>query len=272
MSKNSKLFIVLFLGMNLVYALFLVGMNAKDRHVNNAPVITFDSDVLNIDVCDDESVLLKGVHASDQEDGDMSDRVFVYNMSSFDDQQQRTVTYAVFDSNDSMSTASRKVTYTNYTAPQFYSDEPLFNLSIKGSSDSSYRKAMSCVDGDISNKVSVSKVEEDNKVIYKYSVTDSTGTSTFLQVSDEISLKSLYTNIDIELSDYIVYVEKGTYLNFRSYIDSVQTSLGKQNELIPYIDIESNFNRSVEGQYEVKYTLNRSNGDYGVSKMIVIVE
>lgn len=272
MSKKNRMFIVFFVSINMVYLVFLFGMRVFGNQHNGAPVISFDKDIVSVDVDADEKDLLDGVYANDQEDGDISDKIFIYNISSFDEEKQRVVTYAVFDSQDQMSTAMRKIAYNNYTAPQFYCNEPLINLSLKNTSDSSYMKAKSCVDGDISNKVSVSKVEDNNRVIYKYNVTDSTGTSSSLEISDEISLKGLYTNIDIELSDYIVYVKKGSTLRYRSYIKNVNTSLGKQNELIPYINIESNYNRNKKGQYEVKYTLNRSNGDYGISKMIVIVE
>ena len=271
MSKKNGI-VVLIICMNMIYLVFLFGIKVFGKQDNAIPVISFDKDVVTINVNADDSVLLDGVYANDDEDGDISDMVFVYNISPFDENKQRTVTYAVFDSHDQMSTATRKIAYKNYTAPRFYSNEPLFNLSMKNSSDNSYMKAKSCVDGDISNKVSVSKVEDNNRIIYKYNVTDSTGTSSSLEISDEISFKSLYTNIDIELSDYIVYVKKGSTLNYKKYIKSVNTSLGKQNELIPYIQIETNFNGNVKGQYEVKYTLNRSNGDYGLSKMIVIVK
>lgn len=272
MSRKNRLFVGLVVSMNVLYLVFLFGMKVFGKQDNEAPVISFNKDIVSVKVDADDKDILKGVYASDQEDGDISDKVFIYDISGFDEEKQRTVTYAVFDSQNQMSTASRKIVYKDYIAPQFYSDEPLINLSLKSSSDSSYMKAKSCVDGDISNKVSVSKVEDNNKVVYKYNVTDSTGTSSSLEISDEISLKGLYTNIDIQLSDYIIYVKKGSTLRYRNYIESVNTSLGEQNELIPYIDIESNFDGNVEGQYEVKYTLNRSNGDYGLSKMIVIVE
>ena len=59
-----------------------------------------------------------------------------------------------------------------------------------------------------------------------------------------------------------------------------------QQELLNFIDhLENPWNIKIKitfindikdtdkiGTYEVKYTLNRSNGDYGVSKMFVVVE
>ena len=79
-------------------------------------------------------------------------------------------------------------------------------------------------------------------------------------------------NLSIELNEYIIYVDKGTALNFRSYISNVKTSIGYQSDLISDVMIETNYDSTKAGVYEVVYTLNRVNGDYGAMKMFVIVE
>lgn len=271
MAKKNIRFICVFLCLNLFFVMFV--FLTRENSQGHMPSISFNQEFVTMSVEDKEDVLLKGIKASDEEDGDISDDIFIYDISSFDENMTRTVTYAVFDSDSQMATASRQVRYEDYSAPRFSSSQSLMNLSLTSDENTSYMSANSCVDGNITNKISLSKVEEDNHIIYRYSVTDSTGTSSTLEIRDEISLKDVYNNsIDIELSDYILYVEKGFDLDPEDYIVNVNTSLGEQNELIPYVDIETNYDADKIGTYEVKYTLNRSNGDYGVSKMFVVVE
>lgn len=277
LAKNRK-FIIIFITMNLIYLIFILGSKVLNRNDSEVPSIKFDKDVITVSVKDGESELLEGVSAYDKEDGDLSKNIFIYSTSTFDKEQNRTITYAVFDSDNQMVTASRKFNYNDYEEPKFSSSQPLINVSLGSmlagnSDDTSFMSAKSSVDGNISNKISMSTVEEGTNMIYKYSVTDSTGTTSTLEVSEKISLNSiLNNNIDIELKNYILYVDKGTVLDTRSYIKNIKTSLGKQNELKPYVQIETNYDSDKKGTYEVRYTLNRSNGDYGLTKMIVVVE
>lgn len=273
MGKRNQIFIILFVCMNLLYVGFVYFFKEKEKDSSELPEIILNEELITLKVNDDETRLLDGIEAIDNEDGNITHQVFVYGISPFDDEGYRTVTYAVFDSDDQMALATRKLQYEDYTAPKFSSQRPLVNLSLSSSSDdSSYMQAYSSVDGNISNRISMSKVERENKVIYRYSVTDSTGTTSTLEISDEINLKALYTNIEIELSEYILYVSEGQTLSFANYIENINTSLGEQNELMGDVEIETNYNADSKGVYEVKYTLNRSNGDYGISKMLVIVE
>ena len=274
MSKRNKVFLLLLFIINFSYLLFLVFDSFVGVETSNQPQITFDKELITIGVKSDEKELLKGVYASDEEDGDLSDQVFIYSIGKFDEKRERVVTYAVFDSNNQMVTASRKYKYRDYETPKFSSKKPLTSLmsSLLSGSDTSSMQATSSVDGDITDKISMTQTETDGTIIYQYSVTDSTGTSETLVLSEEISLKGLMMNLSIELTDYIVYAEKGETIDFRSYIGNVKTSIGYQSNLIYHAQIETNYDSTKSGVYEVMYTLNRSNGDYGAAKMFLIVE
>lgn len=281
MTKKTIWFIVLF---TIVHAIYY-GVVYYTRHYmtvdNYAPTITFEEELIEIELLYDENgyinsealqeAMMAGVSASDIEDGDLTNNVFIHGISTFDQDNVRTITYGVFDSGDQMITATRKLKYTNYTAPEFNSTKALINLSMSSSSET-YMTARSSVDGDITNKISMNTTEKNGVMIYTYSATDSTGTTIHLQVTEEINLLSLLNNISIELNDYILYLNVGDEFNPRDYIDTVKTSLGNQDELISEVIIETNCNTDSAGQYEAKYTINRANGEYGVSKMIIIVE
>ena len=152
--------------------------------------------------------------------------------------------------------------------------KPLTSLmsSLLSGGNGTSMSAVSSVDGDITNKISMVQTESDGSIIYQYSVTDSTGTSESLMISEEISLKGLMMNVSIELSDYIVYLDKNTAVDFRDYIVDVKTSVGYQPKLIGSVQVETNYDSTTPGLYEVMFTLNRTNGDYGAVKMFVIVE
>lgn len=272
MSKKNRLFISLLIGMNVLYFGFICGMNIYKSSSSKLPEIVFDNDIISLSVNATVDDLLSGVSAMDTEDGDISSDVFVYGVSSFNENMERTVTYGVFDSDNQIVKASRKMVYTDYEAPKFSSNKPLVNLSLLSTDDTSYMSATSLVDGNISNKITITKSERDNRLVYRYSVADSTGTTSSFEIADEVNIKGIYANIEIELSDYILYVKKGTSLNFRNYLKGVKTSLGNQDSLMNDVHIESNYKADVPGVYEVKYTLNRTNGDYGISKMLIIVE
>ena len=272
MLKRNIRFVIIFISMIVIYAVMMSSISFMKNDRDSAPSISFDQDVIEVSVGDGDDILLKGVQANDEEDGNISDKVFIYNMSAFDQNMSRTVTYAVFDSKDQMSTATRYLKYSDYTKPRFSSSKPLMNMATNSDKSKIDIKASSVVDGDITNKVSVSAQTVDDVAVYTFSVTDSTGMTSTLVVNDELNLKGILTNVDINLNEYIIYVEKGTELKLRSYIKDVKTSLGTQSDLKYDVNIESNYNPNEEGVYEAKYTLNRSNGDYGVTKLIIVVE
>ena len=279
MSKKNRVFLMILAIINMCYLGFIGITKILDIQSSNLPVITFNKDLVTISVKDDLKVLLKGVQAIDEEDGDISKNIFIYDISMFDENNERTVTYGVFDSDNQMTITSRKFKYKDYTSPKFSASKPLSGLmntitsSLGGSTNEILPiQAVSSVDGDISSKISKTKSETEESVVYVYSVTDSTGTTETLTVSESINLKELFTNVSIELKNYIIYVKKGSSVDYRSYIDNVKTSIGYQKDLIESVTVESNLDSSKHGVYEVVYTLNRSNGDYGTTKMYVIVE
>lgn len=276
MSKKNRVFLIILVGINVVYFSFLLMNSFFSRSQGSLPVISFDSEMLVLSVDSDEAVLLSGVHAYDAEDGDLSDQVFIYSLSPFDENQTRTVTYGVFDSDNQMTTASIQLAYTNYTKPYFSSKQPLTGINLSSLSGSGSKgnsmRAYSCVDGDITNKISMNQMEKDGKIIYQYSVSDSTGSSRELEISEDLSLKGLMMNVTIELSDYLIYVNPGSYVDYRSYLMNVKTSLGIQNELLNSVQIETNYDPYTSGVYEVKYSLSRLNGDYGSVSMFIVVE
>ena len=154
MRKRVQYVIVLLI-ICCAYAAVLI-FTQERQSSGNAPTISAPQEVLEVSVQDDEEALLAGVSASDEEDGELSEDVFIESMSEFDEENCRTVTYAVFDSDDNLSRATRRIRYSDYEAPRITLNQALcisyndYNVQLQD-----YVGATSSVDGDLSAKVSV---------------------------------------------------------------------------------------------------------------------
>lgn len=84
---------------------------------HTAPVIEVPSESLLYTEGENESVLLKGVTASDAEDGDLTSEVRIYDVSVLDDGKQAIVTYAVYDSHNNLGKESRLIDYKALVKP-----------------------------------------------------------------------------------------------------------------------------------------------------------
>lgn len=275
--ENVKSKIVFIIGSILIlgsYGAFRVMESLKQDDLGNAPVINIDSTHLTISVNDQESVLLEGVNASDVEDGDVSGNLFIESLSPFDENGHRTATFAVFDSDNQVSWATRTFDYTDYTPPRFTLNAPLITVLSDIRDDSPLKKigAVSSVDGNITSKISAKQNLGDNGTKISLSVTDSTGTTANLDLNIESNLNALSANLEIVLSDYLIYVPIGQTVDPYHYIKDILLNKASRIELTDEIIIDSNYDPNTPGIYEIRYTLNRSNGDYGLTKLIVIVE
>lgn len=272
--KNIKYGFILIVLIALYIAFIVMTGLLGDK--GKEPEITAPSSVLEVSVEDKEDVLLKGIKATDDEDGNISDKVFIESISAFDDNKQRTVTYAVFDSDDHLVRTTRQIKYSDYTAPVFDIDEALCYYYYLSSNEEykNFVSAESCVDGDLSSKITVEKnYYKDNVHYVDYSVTDSCGTKESLTLkADELNKNP---NVEITLKKYLKRVKKGTTITEiapRSNMEEIKVMDMVDDTLKAEVEVTHNYNPDVPGTYEFIYRLSKSNGDYGYTKLVVIVE
>lgn len=272
--KNIKYGFILIVLIALYIAFIVMTGLLGDK--GKEPEITAPSSVLEVSVEDKEDVLLKGIKANDDEDGNISDKVFIESISAFDDNKQRTVTYAVFDSDDHLVRTTRQIKYSDYTAPVFDIDEALCYYYYLSSNEEykNFVSAESCVDGDLSSKITVEKnYYKDNVHYVDYSVTDSCGTKESLTLkADELNKNP---NVEITLKKYLKRVKKGTTITEiapRSNMEEIKVMDMVDDTLKAEVEVTHNYNPDVPGTYEFIYRLSKSNGDYGYTKLVVIVE
>lgn len=272
--KNIKYGFILIVLIALYIAFIVMTGLLGDK--GKEPEITAPSSVLEVSVEDKEDVLLKGIKANDDEDGNISDKVFIESISAFDDNKQRTVTYAVFDSDDHLVRTTRQIKYSDYTVPVFDIDEALCYYYYLSSNEEykNFVSAESCVDGDLSSKITVEKnYYKDNVHYVDYSVTDSCGTKESLTLkADELNKNP---NVEITLKKYLKRVKKGTTITEiapRSNMEEIKVMDMVDDTLKAEVEVTHNYNPDVPGTYEFIYRLSKSNGDYGYTKLVVIVE
>lgn len=261
-----------------VLALYGVYMLVVQRNLDTTPpVISCDSDLMEISVTDGDEALLSGVSANDNRDGDISDQVLIKSVSKLITADTAKVTYIVFDSSDNMATASRLVRYTDYVIPHFSLSAPLvFNL---GSTITLSDKiaANDVLDGDISSSIKIASNMLSNATESTYSitvqVTNSMGDTAMVPLSVIVRSVSEKDPV-VTLSKYLVYISEGSDFSPETYLESVQKDGASKADsaLKTRVLIDSKVNSSTAGAYEVLYTFSNDNGRSASAILTVVVE
>lgn len=240
--------------------------------VGSKPSISAPQDVLEVSVKDKEDVLLEDVTAEDAEDGNLNTSVFVESISPFDEEQCRTVTYAVFDSDDNFSQTTRRIKYKDYETPKFTLKQ---SLDVAVTHDVTqiynYFGAVSSVDGNISGKVSIVNINYDD-LIYSFTVSVTDSCEITSQLSFEIKENLNSSNLEINLSDYLIYVKKGESIDPKDYLESVMQGNVENKEALDKVSVIDNYDADKPGMYEFVYEVQGSGNNYGTSTLYVVVE
>lgn len=217
---------------------------------NTAPVISFDSEVLELPIDAPEERLLEGVTAMDDTDGDLTGKVMIQGSTQLLTEDTVKVSYIVFDASNNIATASRTVRYLNYERPKFSLDAPLTYPRYESVKLLEHLHATDVKDGDISHSIRASLTNLTTSIadIYtvKVQVINSLGDSEILPLKVVI-LETRDALPTFELSDYILYLKKGASYRPERYI---------QNAQIPgAVQIDSHVDTDTPGTYYTTYSL-----------------
>lgn len=270
--RASKVQLLFFMSaLCVIYAAFLFIVEF-DVSKGGVPELKLPEEVLTISIEDSEKALLKGATAYDKEDGNITSKIFVKEMSPFNKNQERTVTYAVFDRDDQIAEGTRQIKYRDYKPPVFGIKKPLVYPYINSKEElKAFVSATSYVDGDISPKISVDKTfTKGNRSYAEFSVEDSCGGTSSIRLKlDKLMFKP---SIDIKLKEYLIRVEKGTEIDPVEYLTKIEFMGMSYDSLYSKVEIQSDYNPDKPGTYEFIYRINLTATDFGVSKLVVIVE
>lgn len=251
----------------------LTGVMSAKKLNKDAPVITADSDQLQLSVNDGEEKLLAGLSAKDKKDGDLTKDIMVGGRSKFSAPGVLDVTYIVFDNNNNSGKYTRKITYTDYHSPEFSLDSALVfgageNISIMKS-----LKLNDVIDGDISDKIKIvsSNVDSAQEGVYTVGIEATSAYGDVASIKLPICIvKRKAAAPRISLSDYVVYIDKNSSFDARSYVKGVTladgTAVDKGNAMAA-----GHVDTATPGCYNVIYSYKDSNGNTGYAGLTVVV-
>lgn len=206
----------------------------KTQRENGAvPSIIIPQEELHADLSDDDSVLLSGVTAVDDEDGDLTDQLCIEYIEKAKEGSKKEfiVHYVVEDSIGNLVQAERHFFYDNYRQPHF-----LLNSALRFPLDEAINwnnliTVSDKVDGDISYRLQVEEDENltnNNYGVGTYECVLSVTNSLYHEVSLPVTLE-IYENTyeetirpKIFLSKNIIYVKKGKSFAWKKNITYVR--------------------------------------------------
>lgn len=275
MRSIKTIVVVLFLIIALAFSVLYCYDRVMVDHV--APKIICDGAKLEVSVKGTDEELCRGLIATDDVDGDITDRIIVRRVSRLVGSNSAVAHYTVFDSASNFSTFTRNVYYTDYCQPRYALSQPMiFNVnSVVTLVDR--LTAHDVIDGDISSRIRISAANISTSVEGEYpmtlQVTNSTGDTSALSLTVQIRNYTSRHPV-IHLKEYLTYVEKGTQVDleqFRDYIVSVRENADGKSIDPKNVEISGQVDSSRSGSYDIKFSyVNSENLSYSVCLTVVV--
>ena len=268
------LLIVIF---TLVLCLF-AAVQVKERLFTDKtrPVISCDNDVLviTVDEAEDQKKLLEGVTATDNVDGDLTDKVMVGSISKLVSEDTAKITYVVFDSSSNMGTFTRSIRYSDYHRPRFSLKVPLVFAVGEDISLTGRLSAEDSIDGDLTDSIRVSAFDVSTATPGSYFVTvrvmNNLGVLSSLTLPVQVVETGDYLP-EIVLKDWLIYLKTGDSFDPGSYLTSVSDPVDPAAKT-EAVSIKNEVDTSVAGTYSVTYSYRNGNGPMAKAILTVVVE
>ena len=249
------------------------------------PVITVSDELLEISVKDPEEMLMQGITATDDRDGDVTNRMLVESIYGITEDHLTTVTYAAFDRAGNVTKLQRQVRYTDYEEPSFELYGSLCFAGGSGFDVLDYVGARDVIEGDIRRRVRATLVSDTKAIsnvgshVVRFQATNALGDTVQADLPVEVYDPEWYT-AQVELKEYLVYLKVGDSFDPKQYL---KTFLVRGDEIdisrrVPddvYCGIDSNVSTKNPGIYTVTYNLSKNINLMtfsGQTVLIVIVE
>lgn len=262
------------LGLFVVATVISGALFIKDKITTDTtiPIITIEEEVLEVELNAKKEDFLKGITASDEKDGDISDKVIIESISKFIEKGVCKVTYAVCDNDNNVATAVRKVRYKNYKSPEFrMTGSPCYSLyeyidlfDIISVND--------CIDGNISKDIVITSKDFAGSTAGVFNieatVTNSKGDTSTLKFPMVVEDRTPGAPV-IELKNYLVYTSINKTVDFKQML--LKATDNNDTDLTQAVRIETNVDFSKEGTYSVHYYVTDEQGSQGHTMLIVVV-
>ena len=264
MRLTRIILVLVFLAVAVVYT--FQGAMGRNAAAEVPPVLSCDTEILELSVRDGSDALLTGVTATDEQDGDLTDRVLVSGVSRLIEDNTAKITYVVFDSDDNMATLTRQLRYTDYQLPRFSLDAPLVYGADQSISLLDRLHAQDVLDGDISHAIRAAYIygAADTGVhTINVQVTNSMGDTAWLALPVIITA-DLDDRVDVTLDTYLLYLQQGGSFSPREHLKSA--SYRGAAVSLDNVTVTGDVDPNTPGTYNVEYT-----GTYGSHTGTVIL-
>ena len=189
------------------------------------PTITDNLGPISISVADPTEALMQGLTATDNRDGDLTDKMIVERISRFFEKGVVNVDYVVFDQAGNIGRYTRTVTYNDYSSPRLHLESPLSYRVGEDIAIMDKLKLVDCLGGDITHKLKIqsSNVNESQAGQYEFTASAITdmGDEVFVRLPVNIMSYDASAPV-IELSEYLVYTKAGEPFSPQNYITGVR--------------------------------------------------
>lgn len=279
---NALLLMVLAVAIGL-FACYHIWIH--NRLDTTGPVLYVEDGLLEISVKDPADKLMTGIKAVDDRDGDVTPSVLVESIYGINEEKVTTVTYAAFDRAGNVSKIQRQVRYVDYEPPRFKLNGSLTFAFGSGFDLMEYLGAQDVLEGDIGRRVHATlisdtkSIEAEGRHQVKVQVTNNLGDTVEMVLPVEVYDPEWYA-ADVQLSEYMIYLEKGESFNPRTYLEKfifrgepIEMSNRTPDDVT--VEIVNGVKTDVPGVYEVTFILSKSlnmNTYSGIARMIVVVE
>ena len=239
-----------------------------------APVIKDSIGQLHLNSREDAAALLQGLTATDDRDGDITDRIMVERISHFTESGSCKVSYVVFDSSNLVGQYERTVVYDDYTLPRLSLEKPLVYFEGNEITFMDRLKLTHVLEGDISHKLRLEASNVDSSEVGVYEIQVRARTAYGEEVYARLPLNVITYSSEapiINLKQNLVYVKVGQPFDPKDYVQDVKDC--NKNE----IDVNAVFvYRQVDldkpGYGQVRMEVTDQWGHRGITYLTVIVE
>ena len=274
--------IVMAAAIALIGAYLVMTRNFKDT---TPPGISVEEQMLEISVKDDQDILMTGITATDNRDGDVTASLLGESVYGITEDHVTTVTYAAFDRAGNVTKIQRKIRFVDYQSPRF---EAYGSHTFPGNFSfdlMDHVGAYDVLEGDIRRRVHATLVSDTKDISaegnhqVKLMVTNSLGDTAEVVLPVLVYSPEWYT-ADVMLTDYLIYLKQGSAFQAEDYLESFvfrgdPIDISREIPSDINVEIQNEVRTGIPGVYEVTYILSKNlNGTNhsGIAKLIVIVE
>jgi len=232
---------------------------ANTRYYSNLntdhPELSSSVELLELSVQEPKEAIFRQLHASDATDGDLTAQILVASVSHFLEPGTVNVKYVVFDSHNNSATLTRRVHYTDYTAPEFSLDKAPVYTTGKPFDLLDHIQVEDCIDGNISQNIRVISNMVNNYTPGNYpvvlEVSNSCGDTA--QITLWVTYQSKESTATVNLSQYILYLEQGESFEPMQWLASVtDRSANALNQ--KHVELQGNLDTTTPGCYQLTYS------------------